>query len=486
MKHWTAVLGTAAIVVLAGCATGPAYHKPSVDVPASFKNLGAAAPPAVQPQQGWEIASPQEAANRGDWWKIFHDPQLDDLESRVSVSNETILKAVSTLKQARAAVGIARSSYFPQVSAGVAADRSHTSATVIGRAGLAGKTVSDDSVGMTASWEPDVFEKVGHMVDAATARAQASAADLAAVQLSMHADVAVDYFSLRGVDTQLGILREAVTAYEEALDMVQHRFDGGIASEDELAQAQTQLQTARAQLIELGIGRAALQDAIATLCGEPASSFSLPDAANLATPPEIPVGVPSALLERRPDVGAAERRVMASNADIGSAVSAFFPDLMLSATGGFESSGVSNWLTLPSRFWAIGPALLGTVFDGGRRKQQLNSARANYEGAVADYRQVVLTSFQDVEDDLAALNILADEATTLQLAVSSAQRSLTLTTTKYQAGSVGYLDVVQAQTIALNTETTATQIAQRRLTTSVLLVKALGGLWIQPGISRPG
>jgi NodT family efflux transporter outer membrane factor (OMF) lipoprotein len=486
MKRWIGVAAAAIAVVLAGCATGPAYVKPAVDVPKAFKGRDAtAAPSAATPPQGWQAATPQDTHDRGDWWAVFNDSRLNELESRVSVSNETIQKAVSVLKQARASVGMARSNYFPQVGAGVFATSTHTSANINFRA-AAGHTVPDYSAGVTASWEPDLFDKVGHAVDAASARAQASAADLAAVELSMHSDLAVDYFELRGVDAQAELLRRTIAGYQTALDMVQLRFNSGIASDSDVAQAQTQLQTARSQLIDLGVARAALQDAIAVLCGESASTFSLSPDAALGQPPEIPVGVPSELLERRPDVAAAERRVLASNADVGSATSAFFPDLMLAASGGLESSNLGSWLSLPSRYWAIGPALIGTLFDGGFRKQQLKGAQASYEGAVADYRQVVLASFQEVEDNLAALRVLADEAATQQLAVSSAERSLDLTMTRYKGGAVGYLDVVTAQTIALTNESTATQIAQRRLAASVLLVKALGGLWTTEGGNPAG
>jgi NodT family efflux transporter outer membrane factor (OMF) lipoprotein len=337
--------------------------------------------------------------------------------------------------------------------------------------------VNDYSVGVNASWEPDLFDKIGHAVDAATARAQASEADLASVQLSMHAELAVDYFDLRDSDAEIQLLQKTVGAYQDALDLVRHRFDAGIASDFDVAQAQTQLETTQSQLIDLNVGHARLQHAIATLIGEPASNFSLPTDGSQLAPPAIPPGVPSQLLERRPDVAAAERRVAASSADVGQATAAFFPDLMLSASGGLASSNLGSWFAMPSRFWAIGPALVGTIFDGGRRKQQLASAKASYAATVADYRQIALTSFQEVEDSLAAGQTLAAEAQTQDRAVLSSQHALEVALTRYQAGAVSYLDVIVAQSTALANERMATEIARRRSDASVLLIKALGGLW---------
>jgi len=472
-------VGAGALVVsllLAGCATGPAYVRPGVDVPGGFKER-AAGVAATVPPPGWKPAAPQDAQDRGAWWEIFHDTSLNQLEGRVTVSNQTIIKAVATLQQARAAVGQARAAYFPTIQAGIEPNRSLTSQTVVGRAGLAGQTVWDNTAALNASWEPDLFGKVGHAVEGAKDRAQASAADLASVELTMHAELAVDYFDLRGLDTQTELLQQTVAAFSSALDIATQRFSAGVASESDVALAQTQLQTARSQLIDLGVMRAQLEHAIATLIGETASTFVLPASAIQLAPPDVPAGVPSQLLERRPDVAAAERLVAASNADVGTATAAFFPDLILSLTGGFESGGFAQWASAPSRFWAAGVPLLGTLFDGGLRKQKLNGAQASYQSAVADYRQVVLTSFQEVEDNLAALRILADESEAQQLAVSAAQHELDLALQRYQAGAVGYLEVVTAQSIALTNERTAIEIARRRLDASVLLVKALGGLW---------
>src|SRR6202051_4657810 len=463
-------------LMLAGCATGPAYVRPSVDVPGAFKErpAGAAAP---APQPGWKPAAPQDAQDRGAWWEIFQDGSLNQLEARVTVSNQTIVKAVASLRQRTRGRAQPHSFYTPTIQAGIQPDRIRTSQTIIGRAGLAGQTVWDNTAALNASWEPDLFGKVGHAVEGAKAREQATAADLASVQLSMHAELAVDYFDLRGVDTQTDLLRQTVVAFEAALDIAAQRFNAGVASDSDVALAQTQVETARSQLIDLGVMRAQLEHAIATLIGETASTFVLPANATQLAPPNIPAGVPSQLLERRPDVAAAERLVAASNADVGSATAAFFPDLMLSITGGYESGGFAQWASAPSRFWAVGLPLVGTLFDGGLRKQKLNAAKASYDSAVADYRQVVLTSFEEVEDNLAGLRLLAEAAGARPRAVSAAQRELDLAMQRYQGGAIGYLEVVTAQSATLTNERTAIDIARRRLDASVLLVKALGGLW---------
>lgn len=476
-SYWFLVPIVAA--ALAGCAAGPAYHRPDVSVPASYKEA-VGAPVGNTPPAGWVAASPGDTEDRGPWWEAFGDPQLQDLESRASKSNQSVQGALAALMVARSAVGVARSGYAPTIAATSSASRFHTSQNIVGRAGLAGRTVSDGSVGVDASWEPDLFSRVRHAVDAADARAQASSADLASVKLSIHAELATDYFDLLDTDAQTVLLQQTVASYSSALELVQHRFDGGIASDLELAQAQTQLETTQAQLTDLGVRRGQLEHAIATLVGEPASTFSLKTGATELTPPTIPTGVPSELLQRRPDIAAAERLVAGANADVGSAVSAFYPDLVLSVTGGVESSNIGSLLSMPSRFWAIGPAILGTIFDGGKRKHQLEGARAQYDQTVAAYRQTVLTAFQEVEDNLTATRQLADESRMQRKAVASAERALQIALNRYQAGAVSYLDVVTAQSTALSNERIAADISRRQMDASVLLVKALGGLWTAP------
>lgn len=457
---------------LTACSTLPPYKAPAVDVPAHY--AGGSTSAANTP--GWAVAAPADSQPRGPWWTVFGDPELNQLEARIDVSNQTVKKAVAQLQQARSMVDYQRSGFFPTITAGVAQSRARTSANLVDRA-LAGKTLPDYSLGVTASWEPDLFGRVRDAVTGAQANADASAADLEAVRLSMSADLATDYFDLRSLDTQKKLLDDTVSAYSAALQLLQQQLRNGAIDASAVAQAETQLEATRTQDTDIDVMRAQLQHAIATLVGEPASTFSLPSKVQTFATPDIPVGLPSQLLERRPDIAAAERRVAMANAQIGEAHAAFFPDLMLSATAGLESTFFAPWLSAPSLFWSLGPQLVGTLFDGGRRDATLHNATAQYDGSVADYRQTVLVAFQQVEDNLSALHTLADEAASQQRATSAADLSLKLTTNRYKAGAVSYLDVVTAQTIALTNERTADQIAARRMDASVQLLKALGGSW---------
>jgi NodT family efflux transporter outer membrane factor (OMF) lipoprotein len=461
----TAVLGVAA---MSGCTPGPAYVRPSVSVPTHYKE---SAPP-----QGWVAAQPGDVADRGEWWKVFGDAKLDELEARVDVGNQNIQKSLANLQQARAMIGVARSSYFPQVTAGMDANSNHTSQNVLGHS-LAGRTVQDYAAGVSASWEPDLFDRIGHAVDAANARAQASEADLAAMRLSMHAELALDYVDLRQIDVEAALVKQLVDNYAKAKDLVQTQFDGGIASESELEQAETQLQAAKAQWIDLGEARAQREHAIAVLMGVPPADFSLAPVNQALPLPTIPVGLPSTLLQRRPDIAAAERRVAAANADVGEATSAFFPDLVLSATGGFESSHLAQLATLPSRFWAIGPALVGTLFDGGRRHAELSAAEAKRDAAAADYRQTVLSAFQQVEDNLSSLHVLANESTAQQRAVDASSKAADLALVRYQDGATDYLEVVTTQSVNLAQTRALVELSRRRFAADVGLIKALGGVW---------
>jgi len=456
------------VAAMSGCTPGPAYVRPSVTTPAQYKE--------GKPPQGWLAAQPDDAVERGEWWKVFGDPKLDELEARLDVGNQNIQKSLANLQQARAMIGVARASYFPQVTAGADANGNHTSKNVLGHS-LAGRTVQDYAVGVTASWEPDLFDRIGHEVDAAKAREQASEADLASMRLSMHAELALDYVDLRQIDVEAALLKQLVDNYAQAKQLVQTQFDGGIASESELEQAETQLQVAKAQLIDLGEARALREHAIAVLMGMPPANFSLSPVDKALPLPTIPVGVPSTLLQRRPDIAAAERRVAAANADVGEATSAFFPDLMLSATGGLEASHLAQLATLPSRFWAIGPALIGTLFDGGRRHAQLSAAEAKRDAAAADYRQTVLSAFQNVEDNLASLHVLADESVAQQRAVDASSRAAGLAMTRYQDGATDYLEVVTTQSVNLAQTRALVELSRRRFAADVGLIKALGGVW---------
>ena len=418
-----------------------------------------------------------DTESRGAWWTGFGDSRLNTLEARVSVSNQTIQKAVAQLQEARAMVESAHAAYLPTV--GVAADgsRLHDSQYLFGHQQTAGKSYNDYAVALDASWEPDLWGKIAHENDAARAGAQASAADLESVRLGVHAELAVDYFNLRGLDASKQLLDQTIADYQQTLDLTKSRFTVGVSSQADVTQAETQLQATEAQDIDLGVARAQYEHAIATLTGVPASTFTLPPATADFTPPAIPVGLPSELLQRRPDIAAAERRAAAANDQIGIAESAFYPDLVLSATGGFESSSLTNWLTAPARMWTIGPALVGTLFDGGRRRAMTEKAKAQYDASAADYRQTVLTAFQEVEDNLASLRILQQEASKQDEAVASAKKTLQLELDQYRIGTVGYLEVVTAESTALANERTAVDLARRQMDASVLLVKALGGIW---------
>lgn len=474
MKRGYALVAGFGLAALAGCTPGPAYVRPSVSVPAQYKEAGKSTQTQPAPQ-GWLHAQPSDADSR-EWWKVFDDPTLDSLEARVTVDNQTIRKSLADLQQAQAMVGVARSSYLPTVRAGASAASDHTSKNVIGRS-LAGRTVQDYSAGVTASWEPDLFDRIGHAVDAAQAREQASAADLASISLSMHADLALDYVDACQLDAEAALLQQLVGNYVQAKNLVQTQFDGGIASESELQQAITQLEVAKAQLIDVGDARAQREHAIAVLMGVPPANFTLAPVDHTLPLPPIPAGVPSTLLQRRPDIAAAERRVAAANADVGEATSAFFPDLVLSASGGMEASKFAQWAMLPSRFWAIGPALVGTLFDGGRRREELSAAKARRDAAAADYRQTVLNAFQEVEDNLASLHVLADESIVQQQAVDASSRAAKLAMVRYQDGATDYLEVVSTQSVNLAQTRAQVELSRRRFAADVGLLKALGGAW---------
>jgi NodT family efflux transporter outer membrane factor (OMF) lipoprotein len=470
------------LTLITGCVVGPDYVRPPVITPDAYKEV-----------DGWKVAQPQDNVIRGAWWEAFADPQLNALEAQVDVSNQNIAVAEATYRQARALVREARASYFPTVTLGLGYTRFRNSATFgrssagrssAGTSSAGGSTgggssspQSDFQLGLDFSWELDLWGRIRRTVESNQASAQASAGDLESARLSFQAELAQDYFQLRTLDAQKQLLDATVAAFEKSLELTNNRYASGVASQVDVVQAATQLKTTQAQAIDVGVQRAQLEHAIALLIGKPASTFSLPAAPLMAMPPPIPVGLPSALLERRPDIAAAERRVAAANAQIGVAEAAFFPTLTLSASSGFESSSLSQWLTAPSRFWSVGPSLSETVFDGGLRRAQTDFARAGYDASVGTYRQTVLTAFQAVEDNLAALRILEQEAQMQDAAVQDAEKSVTLTTNQYKAGTVNYLNVITAQTIALTDETTAVQIRGRRMSAAVLLIQALGGGW---------
>jgi NodT family efflux transporter outer membrane factor (OMF) lipoprotein len=451
------------LLMISGCSVGPDYKRPDAPVPSSFKEL-----------KGWRQALPRDQEIRTKWWEAFGDPILNSLAQQVNVSNQSIALAESQYRQAQALVQLARANYFPTLGAGAAYTRSQP-------AGETSGTVNQHQISLNAIWEVDLWGKVRRQVEGSTASAEASFADLQAMRLSMQTELALNYFQLRTLDAQKKNLDEAVEAYTKALKLTSNRYNAGVVAKADVAQALTQLKSTQAQAIDIGVQRAQLEHAIASLTGKPPADFSLPPV--IFAPPQIkiPVAIPSDLLERRPDIASAERKMAAANAQIGVAKAAYYPSLSLSGSLGYLSADLATLFTAPSFFWALGPmALATTLFDGGARKAQSEQAMAAYDGTVAFYRQTVLAGFQGVEDNLAALRILDEEAQMQEQAVNSSHESVTLTTNQYRAGIVSYLNVVTTQIIALTNERAAISISGQRLNAAVLLVKALGGGWSAP------
>jgi NodT family efflux transporter outer membrane factor (OMF) lipoprotein len=452
---------------LTGCVVGPKYHLPAVQAPPAYKELG-----------DWKPAQPNDHNLGGEWWKIFQDPQLDALEQQVNVSNQNLKAAEAQFRQSRATLRYYRADYYPTVTAGPSATRERISARRPPPNSIFnGITYNDYVVPFDVSYQADVWGRVRKNVESYREQAQASAADLATVNLSMHADLAIDYFEARSLDAEEQLLNSTVKEYEQALELNENRFQGGIASEVEVEQARAQLETIRAEAIDVGVARAQYEHAVAILIGKPPAEFSLPPLPLATPPPHIPISLPSELLERRPDIAAAERLVASANAQIGVAKSAYYPIVDLSASGGFESSAITTLINGPSGLWSIGLSAVGTVFDVGRRRALNDQARAAYDSQVANYRQSVLNGFQQVEDNLAAVRILESEAKVQDEAVVAAEHSLDLSITRYKGGVTSYLEVIVAQNAALVDEVTAVNILGRRMASTVLLIQALGGGW---------
>ena len=464
---WPTVLLAIAVLHLSGCEVGPKYHPPVAPAPPAYKEIG-----------DWKPAQPNDQ-NLGDtWWTIFQDPQLDVLELQVNVSNQNLKAAEAQYRQSRATLRYSRADLYPTVTVGPSATRERISSNrPPPNAVFDGITYNDYILPFDFSYQLDVWGRVRRMVESSREQAQASAADLATVNLSMHADLALEYFQARSLDAEEQLLKSTVTQYQQALQLTQSQFRGGIASEVEVEQAMTQLKTVQAAAIDVGVMRAQYEHAVAILIGKPPAEFSLPPLPLTTPPPPIPVGLPSELLERRPDIAAAERRVASANAQIGVAKSAYYPSITLGASGGFESSSITTLLNGPSGFWSFGGTALMTVFDVGRRRALTDQAIAAYDYQVAAYRENVLTGFQQVEDNLAAVRILENEAKVQDEAVVAAQRSLDLSIKRYNGGVTDYLEVIVAQNAALTDEVTAVNILGRRMANTVLLIQALGGGW---------
>jgi NodT family efflux transporter outer membrane factor (OMF) lipoprotein len=457
-------LSAALLVALAGCAVGPDYQRPPVEAPAEFKEM-----------KGWRAATPADALPRGDWWTAFNDPDLDALMKRVDVSNFNLRAAEARVRQARALADSARAGYFPAIGAGATATRSKSPS--LPNAPSTTAAVSTYSATVNASWELDLWGKVRRAVEAGDAGWQASAADLETARLSARAQLATSYFTLRLTDGFRQILEDTVAAYERSLVLTRNRYNAGVVARVDVVQAEVQWKSAQAQLVDLSVDRAQLEHAIALLVGEAPANFSLERKPLALSMPDVPLTLPSALLERRPDVASAERNVAAANARIGVAKAAFFPALTLSGAGGYRSIDAGQLFTAPFRFWSLGAAVAQPLFDGGARSAASDQAVAAYDEEVALYRQTVLTGFQEVEDNLAALRILADEATVQDEVLEGSRRNVELTLNQYNAGVVSYLNVIVAQATLLQNERTSAQLLGRRLTASINLVKAAGGGW---------
>jgi len=463
------------VVALEGCTVGPKYVKPAVPTTATFKEE---APGSFKESGQWQPAHPADQRSHGNWWEIFGDSELNKLEEQIAGSNQNLRVAEARFREARAAIRFNRASQFPTISTAPNASyvkNSDYSSNFSSKIQQSSK--GDFVLPFDLSYELDLWGRVRRSVAAAREEAQATAADYETAKLSLEAELALDYFELRSADAQKQLLDDTVKAYTDNLQLTVNRFKGGVAPKADVAQAQTQLDTTQVQDTDVTVQRAQFEHAIATLIGKPPAEFSLPAAPLNYQPPSTPTGLPSQLLQRRPDIAAAERRVAEANQQIGIARAAYFPTVTLGGTAGFAGSQGSNWFGWPSGFWAVGPALAETLFDGGRRRATSESARANYDAAVATYRQTSLTAFQEVEDNLAALRILENEAQQQEQAVASSKDSLQLFTNRYKGGVDTYLQVITAQTTELANERNAIDIQRRRLDASVLLIKALGGGW---------
>jgi NodT family efflux transporter outer membrane factor (OMF) lipoprotein len=480
---------TLALATLAGgCNLAPAYHKPDVATPPAYKEIT----PATSTEVGiWKEAQPSDAAIRDKWWEVYNDPELNSLEDKIDISNQNVAASFANFLAARAIVKEARSQYFPTltVGAGITAGEPSSNAG----ASTAGAFVSSKTPGVEteyslpfdATWTPDLFGRIRNTVRAAQYGAQADAADLENVRLMAHADLAADYFQLRGQDALKKLFDDTVVAYAESLRLNQVLYNTGIQNEEAVAQAETQLDTAKSQDINLAILRAQFEHAIAVLIGQPASSFSIPVGVQELAPPSIPVGLPSALLERRPDIAASERLVAQANAQIGVGRAAYFPNLTITASAGFQSASISSLLAWPSRFWSVGPTITETVFDGGLHRATVQQYVAQYQESVANYRQSVLTAFQQVEDNLASLRILTQEIVQQDDAVAAAQNDLNIATNRFKLGLDPYLNVITAQTALFTNQQTAVNLRIQAMNSNVQLIEALGGGWNASQLPTP-
>jgi NodT family efflux transporter outer membrane factor (OMF) lipoprotein len=474
MKRYLPFMAGSATLLLAGCMVGPKYTRPSAPTAPTFKE-------APADQSGWAPGQPSDAVLRSDWWKMYQDPALDALEAQVNGANQTLKIAAANFRMARAAIGLAKSKEAPTIGTGVDVSTLRESADEpYFLTNLANNGGGDFTLPIDLNYEVDLWGRIRRGVTAAREQAQASDADMESVRLSLHAELATDYFGLRSADGQEKLLDDTIKAYQDALQLTQDRFNGGLALESDVTQAEAQLDEARVMRTDEEVQRTQFEHAIAVLIGKPPAAVTIPHRPIDVQAPEVPVipgVVPSVLLERRPDIAGAERRMAAANEQIGIAKAAYYPTLSLSALAGLQGTSALNWFTWPSRFWAVGPTFSETLFDGGRRHAMTEQVRANYDGTVATYRQTTLQAFQQVEDNLAALRILKTEEAQQHQATAASLRSLGMFQARYAGGLDLYLQVVTSQTTALNNQRNDIQLMQRRLDASVLLIKALGGGW---------
>lgn len=481
-RAWRPLL-LAAAVALSACTVGPDYQRPTSAPAVVFKAA-----------EGWKPADPADVLSRGDWWRLYGDPVLDDLVARLNANNQNLAAAEAQYRQARALVGGARAAFFPTLGANAGVTRSGQNGSggsdgSLGNDGLyagGGSSVSKSyNANLSVSWELDLWGKLRRQLESDRAGMQASAADLAATRLSLQSELVQDYLQLRVLDAQKRLLVSTMDAYGKALRLTENQYRAGIVPKSDVAQARTQLKSTEAQSIDLDYQRAQLEHAIAVLMGVAPSSFQLAAEEQVPEPPGVPAGVPSVLLERRPDIAAAERRVMGANASIGVAEAAYYPDLTLSASGGYRSGSFNGWISAPNRFWSIGPAFAMTLFDGGLIRSRVEQAEASYDQTVATYRQAVLDGFREVEDYLVQLSVFERERQVQQEALEAARESLRLIENQYKAGTVDYNSVVSLQTSTLNSERTLLTLDGNRLTASVKLIAALGGGWRPEELERP-
>jgi NodT family efflux transporter outer membrane factor (OMF) lipoprotein len=475
-----ALHAAAICLVLAGCNVGPKYLPPAMTAPPAYKE----SPEQFKGTDGWAVAQPQDAALRGKWWEIYNEPELNALEDQLNIDNQNIRQAFENFMEARALVREARSHYFPTVSVGGSYTRSRTSSNA-GSSASGGKQTQVFSFPADVSWEPDLWGKVRNAVRASQYTAQLNAADLENERLTEQASLAQYFFEIRGQDTLQQILNGTVEADKKALEVVRSAYDTGVDDQISVVEAQTTLESAQSAAINIGIARAQYEHAIAMLIGKPASAFSIPVEPKTSAPPPIPVGLPSQLLERRPDIAAAERNMAAANAQIGVAYAAYYPALTLSASGGMESSAIKNLLEWPSRFWSVGPSVSETVYDGGLRRATVNQYIATYNADLAAYRQSVLIAFQQVEDALAAVRIFSQQVRFQQEAVDSSKMFLKLELGRYETGIDPYIDVIIAQTTLLSNQQSLTNLQVQEMTASVQLIESLGGGWDRSQLPTP-